>query len=147
MIIGVIFPIPEKIIYRIFDMGMNVFTKFTTHTPSEKSIKIHKGDKLFIYQSKAEKTVVGEAIIEKMDFLLSDDVMDKYKEKLITPPEEMAKYVKGRTNKKMLVFELYNITKYNDPVKVNNPITMAGQYVTTENQTDIFNRNIKNMDL
>jgi hypothetical protein len=124
------------------DLGMNVFTKYTTHIPSEKSIRIRKGDKLFLYKSRAEKTVVGEAIIEKMEFLLHAEIIEKYREKLITPPEEMSKYVQGRTNKKMLVLELYNITKYSHPVKIKVPITMAGRYITKENQRDIFKDDI-----
>jgi len=80
-IIGIIYPLPEKLIFRIFDLGMNVFTKYTSHTPSEKSIRIRKDDKLFLYKSRADKTVVGEAIIEKMDFLLHADIIEKYREK------------------------------------------------------------------
>jgi len=141
-IIGIIYPLPELLIFRIFDSGKNIFTKFTTHAPSEESVRIRKGNKLFLYKSRAEKTVVGEAIIEKMDFLLPAEVMEKYKEKLITPPEEMSKYVRGRNNKKMLVLELCNITKYSHPIEIKVPITMAGRHITKENQRDIFKGDI-----
>ena len=137
-IIGIIYPLSEQQIFRILNFGKNIFTKFTTHTPSEKSIKIRKGNKIFFYKSRAEKTVVGEAIIEKIDFLLPAEVMEKYEEKLITPPEEMSKYVRGRNNKKMLVLELCNITKYSNPIKLKKPLTMTGLYITEENQTDVI---------
>jgi hypothetical protein len=91
-IIGVIYPLPEQLIFRIFDSGKNVLTKFTTHAPSKESIRIREGNKLFLYKSRAEKTVVGESIIKEMDFLLPAEAIEKYKDKLITPPEEMSKY-------------------------------------------------------
>ena len=143
-IIGIIYPLPERLILRIFESGKNIFTKFTTQIPSKESVRIRKGIKLFMYMSRAEKKVVGEAIIKEMDFLLPTEVMEKYIEKLITPPEEMPKYAQGRNNKKMLVLGLYNITKYSHPVELKVPITMAGRYVTTENQRDIFKDDPKN---
>jgi hypothetical protein len=142
-IIGIIYPLPEQLILRIFDSGKNIFTKFTTHTPSEESVRIRKGDKLFLYMSRAEKTVVGAAVIEKLDFLLPAEVIDKYKDNLITPPEEMSKYVRGRNNKKMLILKLCNIKKYSHPIEVKVPITMAGRHVTKENQRDIFKGDIQ----
>ena len=69
-IIGIIYPLPEQLILRIFDSEKNIFTKFTTHAPSEESVRIRKGNKLFLYQSRAEKKVVGEGIIKEMDFLI-----------------------------------------------------------------------------
>lgn len=142
-IIGIIFPFPEKLISRIFNDGKYIFTKFTTHPPSDESVKIRSGNKLFFYKSRADKTVVGEAIIKKIEFLLPEVAMKKYKEKLITPPEEMAEYVRGRDTKKMLVLELCNIIKYSHPVIMRTPVTMAGQYVTEDNQKKIFGIDIK----
>lgn len=145
-LIGIIFPLPERLISRIFDNGKRIFTKFTTHPPSEESIRIRSGNKMFFYKSRANKTLVGEAIIKKIEFMLPSEVMNKYKEELVNPPEEMSEYVGGRNNKKMLVLDLSNIRRYTHPIIMKTPVTMAGLYVTEKNYKDIFGCDIKVLD-
>lgn len=138
-IIGVIYPLPKNLIDRI-DKSKNIFIKYLPRVPTRKSysLKIREGIKLYIYRSGHNKTIVTEAIIDKVELLFFDEIISKYKNRTIAPYDELIKYVQDRENKKLLVLHLKNIKKYDNPLKVKVPITMAGRYITNENKNDLI---------
>lgn len=137
-IIGVIYPISKDVEDRVFNDKKNVFTKYIAHTPSEKTIRIKSGDKLFFYKSKSGRKVVGESIIDSIEFLNYHQTVKSYSENTIISPEKLKKYSNGRENKKMLVFHLKKFKKYKNEKTLKKPLTMAGLYVTTNNINKIF---------
>ena len=129
-IIGVIFPLPEGIAKRILNRKKTIFLKYLTHNHSNKSkIKLKKGIKLFIYISKLQKTVFGEALIDKVEYFSKSEVPKNYSKKLMLNCFELREYSKGRENKKMVFLHLKRIKRYLKPKKINVPITMAGRYL------------------
>lgn len=138
-VIGVIYPLPESLIRRIFEKKKNIFVKFTTHEPTKKTkMRLRDGIKLYIYQPRFEKTIVADAIICKYEYLNIKEVLKNYREKLIISKKELEEYSRGRELKKLLVLHLKDLRKYKQPVRMKKPITMAGQYVTLDNQDTLF---------
>jgi|SRR3989344_5495476 len=138
-VIGIIYPLPKEIIENMFNKKRDVFVKFTTHEPTRKTeIRIRKGIKLYFYQSGSEKTIVADATIINFEYLYIDEILRKFKSKLIIPEIELAQYAFGREGKKLLVIHLKDSRKYKTPIKMIKPITMAGQYVTLDNRKMLF---------
>lgn len=138
-IIGIIFPLPENAINFMFSNKRDVYVKYLTHQLSGKSkIKLKNGLKLYFYQSGGIKSIVGDAIIKKIDFMDSSSIVYKYKGRLMIPDTEFISYINGRENKKALVLEFNNLEKYNKPIKLAKPLTMAGIYLTDENKDELL---------
>jgi hypothetical protein len=137
---GVIYPLPKIIVERINE-NKNIFVKYLARPPKKKGLltKLKVGDTLFVYQSGSEKEIVINALIKKIEFLLIEEVIHSYKNKTIADENELRRYSKGRESKPLLVLHLTNIKRYDSPLKVNVPITMAGRYITTENKNKLLN--------
>jgi len=137
---GVIYPLPKKIIDNMLNNSKNIFIKFTSHEPTKKTIlRIRPGYKLYLYQSESEKTIVGEAVIKRIEYTSIKDILKKYIERIILSRKELIAYGNGRENKKLLTLHLSNLRRYNDPFKLKKSITMSGQFVTQENKCSLFN--------
>lgn len=137
-VIGVIYPLPKKIVDRLNE-SRNIFVKFLPHIPTKKSrVRLEEGNKLYIYQSGTKKKIVVESVISKIEFLLIEDVFKRYENCTVATRGELNKYVEGRENKKLMVIHMKNIKKYNIPLKINVPITMAGRYITADNKHELF---------
>lgn len=138
-IIGVIFPLPERVIKFMFENNRNVFVKYTTHGHLQKSkLKLEKGMNIYFYQSGSNKIIVGEAIIEHTEFLSMDQILEKYANRLLTTEDELRDYSKGREEKPALILGLANLIKYEKEIKLSVPVTMAGLYLTENRKNSLF---------
>jgi hypothetical protein len=126
--IGVIFPLFEKHIVRFFIDHKTVFVKFTTHESVGE--RLDQCSRLFFYSSRGEKEIVGEARILKKFFSTPDEVLTNYSDVLFLTHAELQEYVGKRKTKRMLVLVLDKPTKYANPLKMPQHLTMAGQYMT-----------------
>ena len=96
-IIGVIFPLPERVIRFMFENNRDVFVKYTTRGHLQKSkSKLEKGMNIYFYQSGSNKTIVGEAAIEHTEYLEMDRIFRMYVNRLLTSVVELRDYSKGR---------------------------------------------------
>ena len=133
--IGVIYPIPNWLVDGFLNGKKKVFCKFLVHDTTNLTLK----NKVVFYASYGSKKLVGEGIIEGIEFLYPEEILAKYKEELFISEHQFTKYVSGRRKKKLLVLVLKNIVKYEDPITYNRPITMAGKYFTSADY-EFFNK-------
>ena len=131
-IIGAIYPIPTNIVERLFDGKSKVFVKFLPRN----STKLAPKHKIVIYASHGSKKLVGEGIIDKVEFLTPEKVIAKYEGKLFLKKTELYAYIKRsharNSSKEMLTLTLKRLKKYLEPIEYKRPITMAGQYLSGE---------------
>lgn len=132
-IAGFIFPVPEKFVNRLLCENRNVFVKYLARTSNP---RIVPRNKVVFYASQGTKELVGEGVIQAIEFLTPDEVLGKYGDKVFLDRDELIKYatqVPGRKlTKKMLVLVLSKVKKYSPRPKWMKPITMAGQYFTQD---------------
>lgn len=136
-LIGVIFPLPKNAIDFMYSNNRDVYVKYTSHHQTGKS-RINKGATLYIYQSGGSKSVIGEAIIAKVDFLSMDTILERYSERLMISDDELKQYASGRENKKALVLELEGLKRYKNEIKLSSPLTMTGIYLTSDKKDKLF---------
>ncbi len=136
---GVIYPLPYKFAMNIFKKDKRIFVKYLTHEPTKKTaMLLKKGMKLFIYISKSNKAIYGEAIIDEIYFMGVSEILSKFKSKLFMSESELRKYSEGRESKKAQVLKIRKIVLYPKEKIVKKPITMTGMYVTKLNKKSIF---------
>jgi hypothetical protein len=129
-IIGIVYPIPPRIIENLRGKKNAVFCKMTAHESVPK--KLSKNKKLFFYEAKRKKLIVGETIIKKLDLMNYFEILSNKISNLVQNEEELKNYVGARREKKLTLFFLKNIIFYEKPYKLNKNITMTGQYMTKE---------------
>lgn len=138
-ILGVIFPLSERIINFMFENKRDIFVKYMPRDNPEKSEKkLEKGMVVYFYQSGSNKIIVGEATIENVEYLKMGQIFDKYFDRLLTTEDELKEYSKGREEKRALVLELNNFIKYDQEIQLPIPITMAGLYLTETRKKVLF---------
>lgn len=138
---GVIYALPNEIAMNIFEKKKKIFVKYLPHEPTRKTeIKLKKGKKVYVYVSGANKSVIGETSIKKIEYLTMEEILKKYKKNLMISESELRLYSGGRETKKAQVLELENLTLYPREIKVSVPITMQGIYVTERNKKIIFGK-------
>jgi hypothetical protein len=138
-IIGVIFPVPERIISFMFENNRDIFVKYTSNVNQKTSEpKLKKGMSIHFYQSCSNKIIVGEATIEHAEYLNMDQIFRKYANRLFTTEDELRDYSKGREEKRALVLELTNFIKYKKAIQLSTNITMSGLYITEKRKTMLF---------
>jgi len=139
-LIGVIYPIPINFIDRLFDGETKVFVKYVAHNSTQLAPK----HKVIFYGSRGSKELVGEGIIEKVEFLTPEEAITKYKEELFLTKDEIYDYVKrslSRTlSKEMLTLVLKRLKKYHRPIQYHKPITMAGQYLSSSEYNSLMQK-------
>jgi hypothetical protein len=74
--IGIIFPISEDHVERFFNGQKSVFVKFFGRDTIPE--RLQKGSRLFFYQSRSKKEVVGEAIIADVTSGRIEEVLARY---------------------------------------------------------------------
>jgi len=131
MIIGAIFPLKKDLWLRFLEGGKNVFVKFS------KMNKLEKDHKILFYSAREINALIGEGTIKFVSSMAADDVREKYKSTLFLTSSELSNYVSKRWSEsskkwKLLTIELKNIIKYEKPIKLLKPITVAGYYLTDE---------------
>jgi len=139
-IIGVIYPVPKDIAERLFNEKAKVFFKFLAHN----STKLAPKNRVIIYASHGSKKLIGEGIIEKVEFLTPEEAITKYKKELFFTKDEIYNYVKkspSRTpSKEVLTLTLKGLRKYRKPIHYPKPITMAGQYLSSSEYNSLMQK-------
>lgn len=138
-VIGVVFPQSKETIDFMFSNKRTIYVKYLSGKLKNKSrLRLKEGSKLYLYESGGKRSVVGEAIINKIELLDMNSILDKYSNKLTVSDEVFKIYAEGREDKEALVLGLQPLIKYTSVVKLTKPLTMTGIYVTAENEDQLF---------
>lgn len=140
---AVIYPLPLNIASRILHDKKSIFVKYPTHETI--SQKLTSCKKFLVYISGANKEIAGESEIKSISLMTLSDVLLKHSNCLFLTEDELREYSNGRDCKKMLVFELGEITPYLKPKALGHGITMVGEYVSEEEYNmlgDDFNESL-----
>jgi len=125
--VGVVFPVFREHIERLLRDQKKVFVKFAGERMFP---RLHVGSKLFFYESKGSKEIVGEARIAEMTQGTVDEVLGRFGADLFLTRNELEAYAGNRRERRMLVLILEDITRYAVPLKLDKGVTMAGRYIT-----------------
>ena len=141
-IIGVVYPVPSKLLDRILKEGKDVFIKHPTCFK-----KLKPGHKVLFYASHEVRGIVGEATIKNIDFLKISEIYKKYGDRIFITKEEAKAYSKPLRSRrigvseardiKFLVLELKNTKRYEKIVKPERFITVGGKYLTRKEYEEI----------
>lgn len=136
---GVIFPVRKQFVNRLLVEKRNVFVKYLARNGLMKLSIKHR---VLFYVSQSSKEIVGEGIIEEINFLTPIEALQKYGEKLFLNDIELGEYThlqpKRDSSKKMLVLVLSKIRRYAKPRIFKRPISMAGLYFTKEEYEELL---------
>ncbi|MGB9923348.1 MAG: DUF365 domain-containing protein [Pseudothermotoga sp.] len=139
-IVGTIYPIPAGLAERLFRGNTKVFVKYVAHNTTRLAPK----HKVIFYASHGSKKLIGEGIIEKVEFLTPQKVLEKYRDQLFLNEAELHTYVKRSpsrsSSKEMLTLVLKKLKKFPKPIDYNKPITMAGQYLSAEEYSSLIQK-------
>ncbi|MEM0268770.1 MAG: DUF365 domain-containing protein [Candidatus Korarchaeum sp.] len=132
-VIGAIFPIPSRLLDRIFKEGRNVFLK-----PPTIYRELREGSKILFYASGELREIVGEGTAERLELLRPDEAVRKYGGKLFLDPEEVSDYLRGkRRASKVLVIVLKDLRRYKKGYKPKRFVTVAGKKLTEAEYREI----------
>ena len=139
-IIGVIYPIPAELAERLFEGNTRIFVKYVAHNTTRLAPK----HKVIFYASHGSKKLIGEGIIDKVEFLTPPKVLEKYKDQLFLTESELHAYIARSplrsSSKEMLTLVLKKLKKFPKPIDYNKPITMAGQYLSAEEYSSLIKK-------
>ncbi|PPA80397.1 MAG: DUF365 domain-containing protein [Candidatus Methanomarinus sp.] len=135
---AVIYPLPTHLASRILQDKKSIFVKYPTHETI--SPKLTSCKKLMLYISGANKEIAGEADIKSISLMTLSETILKYGSNLFLTEDELRKYSNGRDSKKMMVFELDEITSYPAPKALGHGITMVGEYISKEEYNLLVNK-------
>lgn len=137
-IVGVVFPVPEKFVSRLLSGKRNVFVKYVARSTN---LRIAPGNKLILYASGGSKELVGEGVIQAIEFLTPIEALEKHGDKVFLDRDELIKYAtqvpERKLTKKMLVLVLSRVKTYSPRLKWKKPITMTGQYLTQDRYKEL----------
>lgn len=140
-IIGVVYPIPLRLVERLFVAHRNVFVKYIARTTN---LRISQRHRVVFYGSHGSKEVVGEGVIQSIEFLTPNEVLEKYGDKVFLDKDELTEYTmrqpKRTPAKKMLTLTLSKLRQYPKGIKYERPVTMAGEYLTREKYADLLQK-------
>jgi hypothetical protein len=120
--LAIVYPLLPEHIERLLK-GKNIFCKYVGERPPNVTV----GGKLIFYQSGGEKHLVGEAIIDRIEFMTPESIVKEFRDRLFITPDELDKYRGDRPeSKKLLVLFLSQVRKYKTPLKPPKVVTMAG---------------------
>jgi hypothetical protein len=139
-IVGTIYPIPSELAGRLFEGNAKVFVKYVAHNTTRLAPK----HKVIFYASHGSKKLIGEGIIEKVEFLTPQKVLEKYKDQLFLNEAELHAYVTRSplrsSSKEMLTLVLKKLKKFPRPIDYTKPITMAGQYLSAKEYSSLIQK-------
>lgn len=108
-IVGIVFSVPANSVDRLFIDHRNVFVKYTARTTNLRLTPKHR---LILYASHGSKEVVGESVIEAIEFLTPREVFEKYANKVFLSKDELKEYSMHQPerppSRKMLTLTLSN---------------------------------------
>jgi hypothetical protein len=129
--IGVIFPILQEHVLKLFSSGKDVFVKFT-------NLNLENNFVIVFYVS-GEKQLIGEGKITNVTRLDPNLAWARYNGRIFLDEEEYFQYVDispiSKNKRKMTeitVMELRNIRRYRKPVDSIEPVTSSGRYLTKQ---------------
>jgi len=126
--VGVIFPILPEHSQRLFEGRKSVFVKYSARESLPR--RLQSGSKLFLYQSRSNRGIVGEARIVEIVSATLEEVLVRFGDDVFLTRTELENYSGNRKGKRMLVLVLEGTRRYASPLKLGKSITMAGQYMT-----------------
>jgi hypothetical protein len=129
-VVGIIFPLLPQHAKRFLDDGKTIFVKF--FGKERIPLRLQPESKMFLYESKGNKEIVGEAKIVRVESVPASNVISAYGDNLFLDESEFADYVGIRRDKTMLVLVLVDAKRYSAPLKLDKSVTMAGRYMTQE---------------
>lgn len=129
-IIGIVYPLRKNNFELLKKRKNPVYIKYTPHSNSKNPTKICEGNFLLFYLAHGSKLIIGYSKIIKVTFKLPFDIKQQYIDRIQMEKNEFDRYISTRKSKSLLFLELERIIEFQNPVKVNYPITMAGRYVT-----------------
>ena len=142
-LVAAVFPLPKEIVSRIFKGRRTVFVKYmpTRGRRGKFNTQIEPGTKMVIYESKGTKSLMGEALIKKVLFMMPNEAYRTYGNNLCLDYDEIVEYSNkypNRAEKPLLVLELESPHRYASPIKSPYPISMAGRYLSKMEYDKIF---------
>jgi len=140
-LLGVIYPVPAGMPKHMFLPGKNIFVKYPAQRLNKKSkMRLTAGMKIYFYESKSGKVVVGESIISQLTFLPFSALSDEQKKGSMIPISDLNQYAAGREDRTLIVMRLEGTKQYKKPLAVQVPVNMAGRYVSEQNISEIFGK-------
>jgi len=140
-IVGVVYPVPIRLVDRLLVEHRNVFVKYVARTTN---LRIAPKHKVVFYASHGSKEVVGEGTIESIEFLTPNEAIEKYRGRVFLNKDELTAYTvsqpKRTTSKKMLTLTLSKLRQYPHGIKYERPVTMAGEYLTKEKYSTLLQK-------
>ena len=131
-IVGAIFPVLPEHVPNLFDRGRDVFVKFTKLT------NLTTGSTIVFYVSR-EKLLVGEGKVNVIEKLNPELAWSLYGDRIFLNKEEFDSYIEvspitreERRMRKLDVYVLNNVKKYQKPFRSIYPVTASGRYLTRE---------------
>lgn len=133
---GVIYPL-YKHNYELLKTRKNpIYIKYQTHSKS--GVRIKDRDYIFFYISGGNKTIVGYSIIKDIKFELPQLVLDKFVDRTQMDGDEFNNYIQNRFNKHLLMVYLKKVINFDEPQKINFPITMTGKLINSVDNENLF---------
>jgi hypothetical protein len=129
-IVGIIFPFFRQHAERFLNEGKTVFVKF--FGKERIPLRLQPGSRLFLYESKGNMEIVGEAKILRVESIPASNAVSVYGTRLFLTQSEFEDYVGNRRDRSMLVLVLGDAKRYPVPMKLSKSVTMAGRYMTRE---------------
>lgn len=129
-IAGVIYSLQENNFEKLKNVKNPVYVKYLSRMEGKSPTKLTKGDHLFFYLSRENKSIIGHGKINNILFKKPDEIKKEFSNRIQMTDGEFDNYTKKRKSKQLLVLDLNNVTKFKNPVSLNQQITMGGQYVT-----------------
>ena len=93
---------------------------------------------IYIYISRYNKTIIGEAKINKVFYITRDKIIKKYKNRLMFNMEKFSIYSKGRERKRAMALELKNLIHYKQGKRIMRPMTMSGIFINSKNKDKVI---------
>jgi hypothetical protein len=142
-IAGVIYPLNKSNFILLQHRKNPMYVKYIIHTNSKKPTTLVKGNFLFFYISKANKSIVGYSKINEITFKNYMEIKKDFIENIQMRQEDFDKYSFKRENKPLICLKLDTIIEFNQAVTINFPMTMTGKYVTKDKINFFFKSDIK----
>lgn len=130
--VGAIYAVPMRLMDRLFSSKNKVFVKVTGHA----STKLAPKHKVVFYGSHDSRKLIGEGVIETVEFLNAAEVLSKYRADLFINEDEFIKYMGKR--QRVLVLQLKGLRRYQEPIQCKEVITMAGKYLTEKQYNSLI---------
>lgn len=128
--IGIIYPVMKRNFDFLKKRNTPVYVKYITNPESKNATRLKNGHFLLFYLSRKDKTILGYSTIKNISFKKPYEIKESYLDQIQMEEKEFENYTSDRQSKSLIFLELNKITALENPVQLENPITMAGKYVS-----------------